>query len=221
LIVHPTTIVRKMIHYKKHVWILSACLSGLAGFVDAIGYIQLGGFFVSFMSGNSTMLGVSSAIHMSDAFLAAGLILMFIAGVIIGTLFGNWTKSSAASLGLVTAFLAAAAVLHNLGFGRVAVVSMVLAMGAENTIFQRNGEVSIGLTYMTGTLVKLGQWVAAAISGGPKDAWIPYAILWAGLVTGAFLGAVTYAHVGMNGLWIAAFAAACCTVWAFKSDLSA
>lgn len=210
-----------MIRYRKHVWILSACLSGLAGFVDAIGYIKLGGFFVSFMSGNSTRLGVGAAIQMTDAFLALGLILVFVTGVIVGTLFGNWTKSNAASLGLVTAFLAAAAILHVLDLDRIAVVSMVLAMGAENTVFQRNGEVSIGLTYMMGTLVKMGQWVAAAIVGGPKDAWIPYAILWAGLVTGACLGAVTYAHIGMNGLWIAALAAALCTVWAFKADLSA
>ncbi|MFX6760099.1 DUF1275 family protein, partial [Acinetobacter baumannii] len=42
--------------------ILLACaLSGLAGFVDGIGFLHLGGLFVSFMSGNSTHLGVSLA----------------------------------------------------------------------------------------------------------------------------------------------------------------
>lgn len=33
---------------------------------------------------------------------------------------------------------------------------MALAMGAENNVFERNGEVSIGVTYMTGSLVGSG-----------------------------------------------------------------
>ena len=40
---------------------LACTLSALAGYVDAIGFLHLGGMFVSFMSGNSTRLGVSLA----------------------------------------------------------------------------------------------------------------------------------------------------------------
>jgi uncharacterized membrane protein YoaK (UPF0700 family) len=36
-------------------------------------------------------------------------------------------------------------------------------------VFQRNGDVGVGLTYMTGTLVKTGQRIAAALTGG--DRW--------------------------------------------------
>ena len=45
-------------------------LSALAGFVDAIGFIGSGGFFVSFMSGNSTRLGVGAATASSHAAVA-------------------------------------------------------------------------------------------------------------------------------------------------------
>ena len=40
----------------QHVTLVA--LSTLAGYVDATGFLMLGGFFVSFMSGNSTRLGV-------------------------------------------------------------------------------------------------------------------------------------------------------------------
>ena len=40
---------------------LACALSALAGYVDGIGFLHLGGLFVSFMSGNSTRLGVSLA----------------------------------------------------------------------------------------------------------------------------------------------------------------
>jgi uncharacterized membrane protein YoaK (UPF0700 family) len=35
---------------------LACALSALAGYVDGIGYLHLGGLFVSFMSGNSTRM---------------------------------------------------------------------------------------------------------------------------------------------------------------------
>ena len=43
--------------YRRRDIALAAGLSGVAGYVDAIGFLKLGGFFVSFMSGNSTRLG--------------------------------------------------------------------------------------------------------------------------------------------------------------------
>ena len=75
------------------------------------------------------------------------------------------------------------------------------AMGAENTTFERDGEVSIGLTYMTGALVKLGQRLAGAIMGGPKLAWAPYLMLWLGLAGGAVAGALAWPVFGLAGLW--------------------
>ena len=60
---------------------LACALSALAGYVDGIGFIHLGGLFVSFMSGNSTRMGVSLADgHWQDAAQALGLIALFVTG---------------------------------------------------------------------------------------------------------------------------------------------
>src|SRR5260370_2883246 len=66
---------------------LAGALSALAGYVDGIGFLHLGGLFVSFMSGNSTRLGVSLAqAHWSNAAEAIGLIFLFVTGTACGRL---------------------------------------------------------------------------------------------------------------------------------------
>jgi Protein of unknown function (DUF1275) len=66
---------------------LACALSALAGYVDGIGFLHLGGLFVSFMSGNSTRLGVSLAAgHWRDAAEAFGLIGLFVGGAAAGCL---------------------------------------------------------------------------------------------------------------------------------------
>ncbi len=190
-----------------------ACLSALAGYVDAIGFIELGGFFVSFMSGNSTRLAVGLVDGSSEAVLAGGLIATFVAGVVAGSLVGKLAKDRrrSAVLLLVAALLALAAAASMIGATAPAIVAMVLAMGAENAVFERDDEVHIGLTYMTGTLVKLGQRFTVAILGGARLGWLPYFLLWLGLVLGACIGALAHAHLGLNGLWIAAASAGLCS----------
>jgi uncharacterized membrane protein YoaK (UPF0700 family) len=71
---------------------------------------------------------------------------------------------------------------------------MAMALGSANAIFQRDGEVTIGVTYMTGTLVKFGQRIASTLMGGAAFAWLPYLLLWLGLVGGAFLGTNAYVY---------------------------
>ena len=179
----------------------------MAGYVDAVGFIALGGFFVSFMSGNSTRLGVGLAAWSPDAAIAAGLILCFVLGVMLGSGAGRFAgaRRPAAILTLVAALLAAASGLASLGAQAVALALVAAAMGAKNTIFERDGEVSIGVTYMTGTLVKFGQRLAAALlRQGDRLGWLPYLLLWLGLAGGAFVGAIAYGRLGLQTLWFAA-----------------
>ncbi len=62
----------------------------------------------------------------------------------------------------------------------------------------------VSLTYMTGTLVKLGQALAGAVKGGDRSAYRHYLTLWAGLTFGAVLGALTFGRLGLAALWPAA-----------------
>nr|WP_295664081.1 YoaK family protein [Polymorphobacter sp.] len=187
--------------------LLAAALAAIAGYVDAIGFLTLGGFFTSFMSGNSTRLAIGIATGTSAGPLAGGLIATFVIGVVAGSYVGIRAKGRRAQLVLVfvSVLLTAAAALGQAGLTSGAIIAMVLAMGAENAVFERDGEV-VGLTYMTGTLVKLGQRLTATLIGGDRFAWAPYLLLWLGLVSGAVAGAMVFPMLGLGALWLAAAA---------------
>jgi uncharacterized membrane protein YoaK (UPF0700 family) len=189
---------------------LACALSALAGYVDGIGFIHLGGLFVSFMSGNSTRMGVSLADgHWHDAAQALGLIVLFVIGAACGSLIvlGRSANRQPWVLLVEALLLSGAGVCDVLGFPGVAIAAIVLAMGLENAVFQIDGGAGLGLTYITGALVKVGQLIAAAVMGGARWDWLPNLLLWAALVTGSVCGALAYHWLGLAAIWFAAGAA--------------
>jgi uncharacterized membrane protein YoaK (UPF0700 family) len=189
---------------------LACALSALAGYVDGIGFLHLGGLFVSFMSGNSTRMGVSLAEgHWRSAAGALGLIVLFVIGAAAGSLIvlGRGANRQPWVLLAEAVLLAAAALAYALGQSNVAVAAIVLAMGLENAVFQIDGGAGLGLTYVTGALVKVGQLVAAALTGGARWAWAANLLLWAALVTGSLCGALVYHWINLAAIWFAAAAA--------------
>lgn len=189
---------------------LALLLAALAGYVDSLGFLHLGGVFVSFMSGNSTRLAVSLAEgRWQAAGAVAGVLALFVLGAMLGALVagGEGARSRSRVLAVEAFLLAGAAVAAGAGIAPVAIGLMVMAMAVENSVFLRDGEVGVSLTYITGTLVKTGHALAAAMRGGDPWAFRPYMALWAGLVGGALLGAVVYGRLGLDALWPAAAAA--------------
>ena len=75
-----------MIRFDRKARLLATILAALAGFVDAVGFLGSGGFFVSFMSGNSTRLGVGLARQAVAATSAGSLIAAFVVGVVVASL---------------------------------------------------------------------------------------------------------------------------------------
>ena len=147
---------------------------------------------------------------------AAGLVGLFVIGVMLGAVVGRLAKSHRRPMVLifVAVLLGLAAVTAHFGATDFAVVGMVFAMGAVNAVFVEEGEVRIGVTYMTGTLVKLGKAITTALLGGDRLGWLPHLLLWLGLLVGGLLGTIAYRHFGLDALGAAAIAAAICAVLA-------
>jgi uncharacterized membrane protein YoaK (UPF0700 family) len=169
---------------------LALGLAGLAGLVDATGFVVAGGYFTSFMSGNTTRMGVELVERPALALMPLGLIACFLGGVVIGALTGRRFagRHKRVLLGLVAGLLAIGAGALAAGWPLVFLAASALAMGLANNVFVRAGEVTVGVTYMTGALVRFGQGVAARMSGQSLPSTRGYGLLWSALALGAAAG---------------------------------
>ena len=180
---------------------LAVAAAALAGYVDALGFLSADRYFVSFMSGNTTRLGVDLMTRPAMAWMPAMLLALFVLGVAGGALLAARAgdRRKVVVLGMVAALLGLAALSH----GLLLLALLVLAMGALNNTLQRGGEVAVGLTYMTGALVRLGQGLAARINGTGGEGWSGWLLLWCGLALGAVAGAAAWLHWHDAALWLA------------------
>jgi uncharacterized membrane protein YoaK (UPF0700 family) len=93
---------------------------------------------------------------------------------------------------------------------------VVLGIGALNTSFVEDGEVSVPLSYVTGTLVKLGQGIERHIAGGKVEDWLGYFLLFSSFVAGAAVGgAISLLVSGTQMLGVAAFVCAVTTCYTY------
>ncbi|MBN8845991.1 MAG: DUF1275 domain-containing protein [Sphingomonadales bacterium] len=180
-----------MIRFDRSHQLLAVGVAVLAGFVDAIGFVESGGFFVSFMTGNSTRMAVGAAEWHRAALLAGGIIAVFVTGVVTGALVaGRFRERRAATVLLcVTLLLTVAAALRFAGADWPAILCLAFAMGVVNAALEGRDGTIVGVTYMTGTLIQMGQKIANRLRGEGDGRWLHHLGLWAGLVGGAIMGA--------------------------------
>jgi uncharacterized membrane protein YoaK (UPF0700 family) len=180
--------------------ILATSLAGLAGMVDAIGYLQLGHLFVSYMSGNSTLFAI--AVGEGDRARACwilALIGFFVVGAAAGQLLSVFTGRRHLSWVLAVV----AVLLTTSALAATAAVPMVLAMGVLNASIHRVGNIGVSLTYVTGTLVKFGQGLGNFLARRvPGWEWLLQAAPWVGLVLGATIGGIGHLQIGAAMLWV-------------------
>lgn len=193
---------------------LAICAAMIAGFVDAYGIITYN-TYLSFMSGNTTQTGYKTGQGYFGAAVPSALaIVFFVGGCFAGTLLSHSVVRRTRRLlfGLVAASLALIIGSTELGFlyqgVHIAVVS--LAMGVMNTALSRVGAQSVNLTFVTGTLSRLGTHLALAVKRAPisdsEGSWdthmhraLVLAGIWAAFLVGAVLsGAATPRF----GIWV-------------------
>jgi uncharacterized membrane protein YoaK (UPF0700 family) len=190
---------------------LAICLALIAGYVD--GYaLRVFNTYASFMSGNTTFAGMMAG----QGHLRVGLCPeLAIAGFLGGSFAGNWFTHSrihssqrllfAASATLLAGFVILslrAALNPNAG---ISILS--LAMGMMNPAVSHIGGEPVSLTFVTGTLNKIGGHLALAVrhtrpadAEGAWDTHLRRALLeagvWIGFLTGAILSGVVAPHFG-------------------------
>ncbi|MEU5840467.1 YoaK family protein [Rhodococcus sp. NPDC047139] len=186
--------------------LLGAWLLVMAGFVDAIAFVVLQGSFVAFMSGNTTILASSTATgHWSLAGLSALLICLFFAGCLTGAAIVRWLRSAAhrvlmASIALATL---AGAIVANTASAWSGVLMLAVVGGLTNSALATNTDVHVGLTYVTGTLVKAAHQLVADIRTAHPWSWLATIGYWFIFAVGATLGGLAFHRLGTAALWIA------------------
>ena len=193
----------------------AVCLGAVAGFLDGYAFLAYK-TYVSFMSGNTTLAGLKSGQALFAAAWPAGTAIVFFLG---GSFVGTWTAASksaqahrlifGASAVLLAVFVAFS--LHGTPAAVPGIALLSFAMGLVNPALSKIGAEAVSLTFVTGTLNKIGGHLAsAARRETPPDAqgpWDTYgyrarveAGLWAGFFGGAVLSGFLAPRFGAGAL---------------------
>jgi uncharacterized membrane protein YoaK (UPF0700 family) len=146
---------------------LAICLALVAGYVDAYGLIAYG-TYVSFMSGNTTQTGTMTGQGKLAAALPSAVAIVFF---VVGSLAGTWIAHSGLRhsrrllFGVVSILLAVIIGVTQFGLldVEIGIATLNLAMGLMSTALSHVGAEPVSLTFVTGTLNKLGRHLALAV----------------------------------------------------------
>jgi uncharacterized membrane protein YoaK (UPF0700 family) len=155
-------------------FLFSLVIAGVAAYVDATGFLLYSGVYLSFMSGNSTRAAVLVARgDWQQLAPVVGVIPTFVLGVTLGAIMHGIFKRQGQAMVLSIAGIALGLVAALENYGQAAgpndtrlglFLTLAATMGLLNSMAQRVDKVSISLTFVTGTLVRLGTAVAGQIT---------------------------------------------------------
>lgn len=199
---------------RSSAFVLAVALAALAGWVDATAFVRFARTYVSFMSGNSTSLAAGlSAAYTPKLALTISVLAAFLVGVVAGELISirqGKGRRAAALTGEAIMLLAAALATLTTGAIFLPAVLLAIALGIQNAALHEAGGLRVALTYVTGTLVRLGRSIAAAVAGrGLWAAALPHLLLWLSLMAGAAAGAAVSRSSAALAIALAAAAALC------------
>jgi uncharacterized membrane protein YoaK (UPF0700 family) len=196
-------------------FLLTLVIAAAAAYVDAMGFLLYSGVYLSFMSGNTTRAAVLVGRgDWKQVAPAIGVIPTFVLGTAIGTAIIGISKRQGQAMVLFTAGIALAFVagleVYWQSFGPNDMPPGLLfvltaTMGLLNPAIQRVDRVSVALTYVTGTLAKLGTAIGSKIindgqsdGGDQSETILILASVWFAFFIGAICGGIAAAHYGLR-----------------------
>lgn len=156
--------------------VVAPALAGVAGFIDAVGFITLRGLFVAHMSGNSVKFAVYAGRGTLGAAAPAGIaVVLFVAGVALGTVAAELAaRRRLRSIAAVVLVVQAALIAAFMGYGSTVIggetvrghslsgfyvlaALAVLSMGMQTSALRQLGGRTISTTYVTGVITSFTQ----------------------------------------------------------------
>lgn len=196
-------------------WASAVLLALLSGYLDGYGLLFLK-TYISFMSGNTTFTGLKSGQGNFHAALPSAIaIVFFVTGSFLGNLFteSRLRYSHRLIFGVIDGLLATVSGLEWHGARNIPseIAMLSLAMGMMNPALSKVGAESVSLTFVTGTLSRIGGHLAAAAGRkplpdgpGPGDSHLARARIdasvWSGFLIGAGLSRIAGSHFRMWAL---------------------
>ena len=196
-------------------WASAVFLALVAGYLDGYGLLFLG-TYVSFMSGNTTFAGLKGGRGNFQAALPSAIaIVFFVTGSFLGNLLtqSKLRHSHRLTFGVIAGLLASVTCLEWHGSRNIPseIAMLSLGMGMMNPALSKVGAESVSLTFVTGTLSRVGGHLAAAAGRkplpdgrGPGNSHLACARIdasvWSGFLIGAGLSGMAGSRFRMLAL---------------------
>ena len=152
-------------------WAAATLLAMMAGYLDGYGFFFLK-TYVSFMSGNTTSTGLKIGQGAFYAAIPSAIaIVFFLTGSFLGNVLtqSKFRHSHRLVFGLIATLLAIVSILQWSGLSQVnfEIVFLCLSMGMANPALSKIGAESVSVTFVTGSLSRIGGYLASAAAGKP------------------------------------------------------
>ncbi len=179
-------------------------LGGVAGAVDAVGYVTLFHLFTANMTGNTVKAAHGLAAgQWSKLAWHAFPVAMFALGAIVGAIVARVMRSRARALALEAAALGAFAVLaSSRDFGELrwlAAAMPATAMGIQSVTVRRCGGATVQTAFVSGVLVSFADALVSWVKSKRADAGARARLvlgIWCAYVLGAVAGFSAHARIG-------------------------
>jgi uncharacterized membrane protein YoaK (UPF0700 family) len=153
---------------------LGLVLTALAGWVDALSFMEFGGIYASFVSGNTILFGISAAEGRTLVIeRTAAAIGLFASGAFLGGLIfvkgWRWSVALALLIEAIALGLAAAMAIDE-DTAAFTIAPLAFAMGLQNHVVAKVRADNAGTTFVTGTLFRFGDALARFVVGADRFA---------------------------------------------------